>query len=260
MAAFARREKSPRETAAPRRGRMAAMIDHRTRDGDAAATLCQGCGKPVELCVCTALQPVENRVEVVILQHPQEQDRTLGTAFIAHRQLANSRLVVGLSWPGLVAVLGRPADPRRWGVLYLGAMTIAATGTGAAPPLLRAVAPNGVVVAEQAAVLAALDGIVLLDGSWSQAKALWWRNPWLLKLRRLVLTPPAISLYGALRREPRHDSVSTIEAAAFAVAALQDEEALASRILRPFTLLLDRYRAAGPPPAPPRTDRRRRRR
>jgi DTW domain-containing protein YfiP len=236
---------------------MADMIDDRTRDDGVAATLCPDCGKPAGLCVCAALQPVGNRVEVLILQHPQEQDRTLGTALLAHRQLAKSRLVVGLSWPGLAAALGRPTDPRRWGVLYLGAAAIAADDAGAAPPLLRAVAPNGVAVAEQAAALAALDGIVLLDGSWSQAKALWWRNPWLLKLRRLVLTPPAISLYGALRREPRHDSVSTIEAAAFAVAALQDEPALASRILQPFTLLLDRYRAAGPP-VPPRIDRRRR--
>ena len=38
-------------------------------------------------------------------------------------------------------------------------------------------------------MLRGLDGVVLLDGSWSEAKTLWWRNPWLLKLRRLVLDP-----------------------------------------------------------------------
>ena len=32
-----------------------------------------------------------------------------------------------------------------------------------------------------------LKGIIVLDGTWSQAKALWWRNPWLLKLRRAIL-------------------------------------------------------------------------
>jgi DTW domain-containing protein YfiP len=227
------------------------------RSDTATALLCTGCGKPAALCLCAALQPIDNRIAVLILQHPQEQDRTLGTALLAHRQLTNSRLVVGLSWPGLAAALGRRVDARRWGVLYLGPAPTAAADAGGMRPPLCAVAPNGDALTDQAAVLAALDGVILLDGSWSQAKALWWRNPWLLKLRRLILTPRASSLYGALRREPRPDSVSTIEAAAFAVAALQGEPDLASRVLRPFALMLERYRSASPP-ARPHADRRRR--
>jgi DTW domain-containing protein YfiP len=222
---------------------------------DAATAPCPRCGKPATLCVCAALQPVENRIAVIILQHPQEQDRILGTALIAHRQLVNSRLAVGLSWPSLAAALGHQADPRRWGVLYLGPT---ADGGDTRQPLY-AVGPDGAMLGDQAAVLAALEGIILLDGSWGQAKALWWRNPWLLKLRRLILVPRAASLYGALRHEPRPDSVSTIEAAAFAVAALQGQPDLAPRILRPFVLLLERYRASAPPPRP-RIDRRRRKR
>jgi len=54
----------------------------------------------------------------------------------------------------------------------------------------------------------------LLDGSWSEAKALWWRNPWLLKTRRLVLDPQRPSHYSRVRREPRREALSTIEAAA----------------------------------------------
>jgi DTW domain-containing protein len=54
----------------------------------------------------------------------------------------------------------------------------------------------------------------LLDGSWSEAKSLWWRNPWLLKLRRLVLDPQRPSHYNRVRREPRREALSTIEAAA----------------------------------------------
>ena len=45
---------------------------------------------------------------------------------------------------------------------------------------------GGMPVADQDAALADLEGIVLLDGSWGEAKTLWWRNPWLLKLRRVV--------------------------------------------------------------------------
>ena len=57
--------------------------------------------------------------------------------------------------------------------------------------------------ADQDEKLRGLEGIVLLDGSWSEAKTLWWRNPWLLRLRRLVLDPRHRSRFGRVRREPR---------------------------------------------------------
>jgi DTW domain-containing protein YfiP len=213
------------------------------------AGYCAGCRKPAALCVCAALTPIATRHHILILQHPQEQDRLLGSAWIAHRQLANSRLAIGLSWPSLAAALGRPAEARRWGVLYLGPAEAAASP---APAPLRAVDKAGAPLAGAAAILAALDGIILLDGSWSQAKALWWRNPWLLKARRLVIAPPRPSLYGKLRREPRRDGVATIEAAAHALAILEQDPALADRLLRPFAALLERYRAQRPPSARPR--------
>ena len=94
----------------------------------------------------------------------------------------------------------------------------------------------------QRGLLKDIEGIVLLDGTWSQAKALWWRNAWMLKCRRLVLQPPHLSLYGNLRKEPRRESVSTIEAAAYTLAALENDPALVEKILPPFRLLLDRAR------------------
>jgi DTW domain-containing protein len=204
---------------------------------------CANCGKPLSLCVCAALEPISNRIFTLILQHPQEQDRELGTAFIAHLQLRRSRLVVGLSWPSLGAALGAPADPRKWGVLHLGA---AREGAGDKRRPITALSRRGEPLPDQAAALAAIEGIILLDGSWSQAKALWWRNPWLLKAHRLVLDPSAPSLYGRLRREPRRESVATIEAAALALAALEGDATLPVRVLRPFALLLERYQATRP--------------
>jgi DTW domain-containing protein YfiP len=212
---------------------------------------CPHCRKPLGLCVCEGIERIDNKVSLLILQHPQEQDRELGTASLAHLQLKNSRVVVGLSWPGLAALLGRAVDPRRWGVLYLGPVkaggavkagsAVKVGGPGARPPL-AALSSRGNLLDDQGAVLGALDGVILLDGSWGQAKALWWRNPWLLKLRRLVLAPDSGSLYGRLRREPRADSVSTIEAAALCLAALERNPALVSKILHPFAALLERYK------------------
>ena len=200
---------------------------------------CPTCEKPLNLCVCAGVSPVDNRVHVLILRHPQEQDRKLGTARIVTLQLKNALLKTGLSWRNLEKAAGRPADPKRWGVLYLGT---AKTAAPLSPRPLTVVTKKGEPAPEQDVVLRDIDGIVLLDGNWQQAKALWWRNAWLLKCRRLVLQPPHVSLYGNLRKEPRRESVSTIEAAAYTLAALDRDDALAEKILVPFRLLLDKAR------------------
>ena len=84
------------------------------------------CGRPDALCVCPAAPVVDNRVAVLILQHPQEQDRVLGTARMLERCLSTARVTVGLSWRNLghaahAATEQAAPDPRQWGVLYLGA-------------------------------------------------------------------------------------------------------------------------------------------
>lgn len=212
---------------------------------------CPGCGKPPALCVCPALAQLDNRVEVLVLRHPQEQDKALGTALLLCRQLARARLRTGLSWPNLAKALGHHAEPRRWAVLYLG--TAKQAPSAEAGPLV-AVDRDGRTLDDAAAGLRDIDGLILLDGNWSQAKALWWRNPWLLKCRRLVLNPSAPSLYGHLRREPRRESVSTLEAAALALARLEGHPEWVDQLTAPLRLLLTKYRAQAP-----RRDRRRRR-
>lgn len=182
---------------------------------------------------------VDNKISVLILQHPQEQDRVLGTAGLIAATLGNAKVVVGLSWRNLAHALKEPADARDWGVLYLGSTH--AKGKG---PLV-AVDRKGEPLADQGAALAGIKGLVALDGNWAQAKALWWRNAWLTRLRRFVVVPDGPSLYGDLRREARADAVSTLEAVALALQALEGDAALREAMLAPFRELLARARAAG---------------
>ena len=199
---------------------------------------CPQCQKPEDLCVCAAIAPVTTRVGTVILQHPQEQAEDLGSGWIAHRQLANSILRVGLSWSSLKRVIeDDDVEMRRWGVLYLGA---AKEAPREGEPELMALGRKGERLAETPSILRALHGVILIDGTWSQAKSLWWRNPWLLKAHRLVLNPAARSRYGKLRREPRRESLAVIEAAAFTLARLEHRPELESLILKPFDLLVEK--------------------
>lgn len=202
-------------------------------------TPCPHCAKPAALCVCDSVTPVENRVELVVLQHPQEQDRTLGSARLAVHALTRATFKVGLSWPSLSRMLGREADPARWAVLYLGSANAEKLAPGKAVVILNR---KGEPVGDQRGALRDLEGVILLDGTWSQAKALWWRNPWMLKCRRIILGPPRPSRYGSLRKEPRRDGLSTIEAAAFLLARLENAPEIETALTQTFERMLARFR------------------
>jgi DTW domain-containing protein YfiP len=219
---------------------MPVMTNDAPPDTDNTQAECPRCGKLLALCVCDGIKPIDNKVALLILQHPQEQDKTLGTARLTALHFADATLKVGLSWASLAKALGRPADPQAWAILYLGSVRAAALDADAD---LVAVDRKGEAEARQQAILKSLDGVVLLDGSWSQAKALWWRNPWMLKCRRIVLNPSQPSRYGKLRREPRTDGLSTIEAAAIVLSRLERRAEIETVAFASFDRLLARYRA-----------------
>ena len=172
-------------------------------------------------------EPIDNRVFVLVLQHPQERREALSTAPIIVATLRRAKLAVGLSWPGLARAVGGPAERSRWAVLHLGA----ARQSSGERRELALLDRRGKAVDEARVILRGLHGIVLLDGTWSQAKTLWWRNPWLLKLHRIVLDPPLPARLGELRREPRRDALSTVEAAALALRHLEPASQPAEALL-----------------------------
>ncbi len=201
---------------------------------------CPRCGKPLPLCICDSVEPIANRVELLILQHPQEQDRALGTARLTAQHFKKVTLKIGLSWPSLSKALGRSVDPQNWAVLYLGSAKVEDLATERD---VVAIDRKGQLEDNQRAILKDIEGVVLLDGTWSQAKALWWRNAWMLKCRRIILGPAHPSLYGKLRKEPRRDGLSTIEAAGMVLAKLEGRAEIETTLNATFQRMLARYKA-----------------
>jgi DTW domain-containing protein YfiP len=204
-------------------------------------TSCPQCQKPSALCVCEWVRKFSTTIRILILQHPQEPDHEIGSAWLAVQCLENARLKVGLSWPNLAKAWGEPVDPTRWGVLYLG------SGPKGLPPSsqsLFCVDKKGAPLQAEANSkrLSQLDGILVLDGTWSQAKTLWWRNAWLLKLQRLMLSPRHPSLYRELRKEPRKECLSTLESVAEILESRGESPESVSHLRASFTDLLRRYR------------------
>ena len=220
------------------------MSEHtEDKEGEAIAETaadCPRCQKPMPLCICDSVTPIESGISLLILQHPQEQDRALGTARLTAQHFEHAVVKVGLSWPSLSKALGRPVpDPSRWAVLYLGSAKVADLDTSRD---VVAINRKGEMEQGQRAILGSIEGVVLLDGTWSQAKALWWRNAWMLKCQRVILGPKHPSRYGQLRKEPRRDGLSTIEAAGMLLGALEKRPDITSTLDASFGRMLSRYR------------------
>jgi len=225
-----------------------------------APETCPDCEKRKPLCICEDLAPpFDSKLRVLILQHPQEPDKELGSARLSCMQLKNSQLSIGLSWPNLsVAWFGKgeaapreeSLQPKNWACIYLGNAgglsqkldpSIMATVPTGGEQLIF-VDKKGNPLHDQEDARRHLQGIVILDGTWSQAKTLWWRNAWLLKCRRAVLLPRSASLYGSLRKEPRKECLSTIESVALTLDSLNESPEIGQVLRSSFRRLLQKAR------------------
>ena len=187
--------------------------------------------------MCSSLERYDTRLKCLILQHPQEQDLLLGSAPLLQAGLSKVRRVVGFSWASLAAATGDPqANAARWGILYPQTLPRPLAPEESKMPVVL-MGPKGQLLPRRG-----LTGIIVLDGTWSQAKTLWWRNAWMLRLPRVLVQPREPSIYGKLRREPRAGCVSTLEAVTDALVGLGEEEALRTGLRRSFRTMVQRVR------------------
>jgi len=147
----------------------------------------------------------------------------IGTARMAALCLPNSRTFVGVRFDGDADVRRELSDPSRPAALLY-------PGVGARDVFVDP--PRGPTT------------LVVVDGTWAQARSVVRRNPFLLALPRWAFAPPEPSRYGDVRREPRDDYVSTIEAIAHVLSAVEGDAARFQPMFTAMDAMLDAHLAA----------------
>jgi DTW domain-containing protein YfiP len=158
---------------------------------------CLRCLRPAAFCVCGDLRPIRSPTRVVLLQHPREARLAICSAWLTRLSLENAELHRGVRFedhPRVAEVARAPGTA----LLYPGAD---ATPAHAAPAPPRA--------------------LVVIDATWRQSERMLRDNPTLAALPRLSVPQGTESGYAGLRREPAPDRLSTIEAVALALGALE---------------------------------------
>ncbi|MBS0208038.1 MAG: DTW domain-containing protein [Planctomycetes bacterium] len=180
----------------------------------ATSKRCYACFRPRHECYCDAVPQIDNRTQVLIVQHARERFHPFNTARMVHRALRNSQLLIG--HPGELA--GRLSLAPRAGLLYPepDSLTLDAVPRDALP-----------------------EQLVILDGTWHHAKTLLRDIPALRTLPRFQLTPQQPSRF-RIRRQPNPLALSTVEAAVAALTACEPATVGLAELLNAFNVMVER--------------------
>ena len=183
-----------------------------------ARAVCVRCRRPTSACWCADLQPVTTRTRLVFLQHPREARVAIGTARIAHLGLTHSELHRGIDFSQHERV----------------AQLIAQPGTALLFPGEGSVAPDQLAQPPET--------LLVIDGTWPQARRMLTLNPALRALPRIGFVPRQPGNY-RIRREPAAHCVATVEAVVEVLAALDPDPSRFDPLLRAFERMVDRQLA-----------------
>eukprot|EP00434_Breviolum_minutum_P005169 symbB.v1.2.004557.t2/scaffold245.1/size253980/14 len=169
---------------------------------------CEGCQRPAKLCLCDVLppEPVQTRTRVVILVHPKELRRKLGTLPLLRLCLQDIVIKEGDRFPE------PEEDPELHQLI-----------TKEHQPMFLCPGPDA------------------KELTTDEAKSMVSRSPWLLQhVPRAVIRPSAYSGY-RFRKQPEQGCLSTLEAVAEALLALEGTKGpmLKEMLLSPFERMVE---------------------
>lgn len=189
---------------------------------------CPDCHLPPARCLCSLAQPVVSPLDLVVLQHPQEQGRAKGSVGLLQACVPDCQVWVAEDFsrhPQLQALLADPA--RQCWLAYPGES--AATVPQARAQWRPETRPT----------------LLLLDATWRKSYRLLHSSPSLLALPRLSLNPVPAGRY-LIRKSSVTGGLSTFEAAAHLLAQWQPDAERLTRLLTSFDAWVAREQARQP--------------
>jgi len=169
---------------------------------------CQQCNKALVACICGSICELNNQYFLHILQDPSEQKKAIGTARILDLSLSKVQLSIGTVF--------NPTD-------------FDLDNTFLVFPSETA---NTVADLHTMKKINSRTQFILLDGSWKKAYKILMSNPFLKKLPTITFNTENKSSNYRLRKSPREDGLSTVEAGYYLLSELENDT-------EKFTPLLD---------------------
>ncbi|XP_053695970.1 tRNA-uridine aminocarboxypropyltransferase 2 [Sabethes cyaneus] len=181
--------------------------------------ICDKCRRPMPVCWCSALptEPLNPKSRIILLQHPAEEKRALRTAPMLSVGLAPGKCLIykGKKFPKCDSELESILTDEKSLLLYPSARSI---------PIEQLDQSEGPY------------NLILIDGTWPQAKAIYASSSILHGMRQVKLVSSGNSSY-IIRTQPTDGCLSTLETAIEALSILEQNASYREQLLRPLHAL-----------------------
>jgi DTW domain-containing protein YfiP len=187
---------------------------------------CDRCQRPIRTCFCAFIQQVSNRVELLILQHPDEASNVKNTAGLLHLSLKNSHIYHGEQFNEQQLKKIISSDQRQSLLLYPTLPDYPSLGISSPPTLTPTMPPTASDLAhhsvESVELLRPVEQLrlVVIDATWRKSRKMLYLNPCLQQLPLLSLSDTPASIY-KIRKAHSQNQLSTLEASCYALQQLE---------------------------------------
>jgi DTW domain-containing protein YfiP len=155
--------------------------------------VCERCLFTPSTCICGAIKHLTNKVSVVILQHPSEEKIAKNTAKLLNLSLTDCKIIKGENNTDFAQLNSLPVESTV--LLYPNEHATNLDDANSKPALSN------------------ITHLIVIDGTWKKAYKILQLTPLLTKFNTVSFKHLPQSRY-AIRKAPRADSLSTLEAVA----------------------------------------------
>ena len=164
---------------------------------------CDDCHFLTDQCVCKWIPVLSTRLKILILQDPKEAQHAKNTVSLLSLGLPSMECVSTVNQEALINTL-RQKDPAKWCLVFPSddAVFIESIDKGS---------------------IAEIEGLILLDATWRKAKKRYLTEPLLHAFNAVCFSRPPVGQY-SIRKSPSVQSLSTLEACAYAIEQVTGED------------------------------------
>jgi len=185
---------------------------------DEGRVSCSNCQRPLPACWCPHLPSprITSTIKLVVLQHPGETKRNIRTCRMLELGLASGCCTVysGRKFPGINTNLGGILSDPSTRILYPGPDSVPLTSL-----------PSS-----------SVSTLVILDGTWDQARKLFSRNPLLQAVPKVSISLSTPSEY-VVRTQPFAGCMSTLEVGVHSIAIIENRQDIVEPLLAPLVAM-----------------------
>lgn len=163
--------------------------------------ICHNCDRPKRVCLCSAISNVSSPYDIIVLQHPKEVGIYNNTVKLLELCVNEVTVFVGEKWADLESI-GLKHDGHSF-LIFPGEDAMSNFDKEALSFKFNRSGPRIT--------------IVLIDGTWRQAKKIYRENEWLKSIPKFSFSNGKYLSNYTIRKEPKDGFLSTLEAVVYTV-------------------------------------------